>query len=268
MGKSKIEFQINPAILDNLLDIQEHLPNTAIRANVKGGQGSSYDHPAGLALLGMKEDIVDTVVPLKMSGGCWDAPNINFEDMDKGLHKLIDADRICAGMALLRHPKWYPNCNEDNAKMPVHLRYQLHSLRNSFKDITKTAWIVVHNNYFRVYRPTKTEDGRVGAREVSMKSLFTEGSHKLLKSKVKRDSERKQRLADEKAAREAEYEKQRKAEAARRAREVKRHELMINKLAETNNKLKESKEDIIDAGGGYVFMKNKNGDYILWQTGR
>ena len=43
---------------------------------------------------------------------------------------------------------------------------------------------------------------------------------------------------------------------------------MQEKKDALNTKLKESKESIVDAGGGYVFMKTKEGKDILWQTGR
>jgi hypothetical protein len=280
MGRPKLNFEIKPEIFDELLIIQDELPSRAIRETVVGG-APAYDHPAGMALLGMKDDIVDTVVGLKMSGGCWDAPNINFEDMDKGLQKLIKEDRICAGMALVRHPAWQSNKTDFDAKIPNQLKSQLHNMRNSFADITKTAWIVVHNDYFRVYRPTKGQDGRVGCAEVSIKSLFSDEAkeNKLISSKLQRDETRKERIvrekreaaearAAEKVRLAAQIEAEKKQRAAEEEAERKRQEKIQAKVKITNSKFKEAKEDIIDAGGGYVFMKNKKGEYILWQTGR
>jgi hypothetical protein len=263
MKTKRLDFQIDPKILDELITIQNKLPGYATRANVEGG-AEAYDHPAGLALLGLKDDIIDTVVPLKMSGGCWDAPNINHEDMYKGLMKLIDTGRMCSGMALIRHPKWDTHGDEGQVgTMPTHLKSQLHGLRKSFEDITRTAWIVLHNDYFRVYRPTRGTDGRIGAREIKINSLFPKEAFKeaLIKAKMDRDNAR---LARKKAA--AEAKKKREKEYLDR---IKAEEEKVKKKSEgIDTALKEGKQSIIDIGGGMVFMRQKDGKYILWQTGR
>ena len=273
MGKAKIDFMIDPEIFTTLLKLQEKLPSIATGENKKDAE-AAYEHPAGMTLLGMKDNLVDTVIPLHMSGGCWDAPNINYDDMDKGLRKLIEADRICAGMSLLRHPLWKAYSEHDNARIPSHLKSQLHGLRNSFEDITKTIWIIVHHDYFRVYRPSMGEGGRVGLAEISAKNLFPEDAkdNTFISNKFEKDKTSKELLIEKRAARKAELERRKKEaeEEIKRAEaeEAKRIKKMQEKKDALNTKLKESKESIVDAGGGYVFMKTKEGKYILWQTGR
>lgn len=275
MGTKKLGFHINPVILKDLKAFQKALPNYATRENVKGG-APAYDHPAGMALLGMKDEEVDTIIPLKMSGGCWDAPNINFTDMDKGFRELIDKDRICAGMALVRHPTWNRGEDYDGgaAKMPTHLKYQLHSMRNGFADITKTAWIILQKDYFRVYRPTLCSSGKIGAREVSVTGLFDEKSQEnAMVSKhieaMKGMKERKEEQKRERARQEAIWKKQQLERIEKERISAEKYKQQQQKKIEvTNAKLKEAKEDIVDAGGGFVFMKGKDGKYVLWQTGR
>ena len=297
MAARKIDFQIKAAVLDDLIAIQDKLPIKATGGDGTGDNlhaAQAYDHPAGMALLGGKDDEVDTVIPLKMSGGCWDAPNINYNDMDKGFHALISKDRVCLGMALVRHPKWRTIHDSAEGQMPTHLKAQLHGMRKSFSDITKTAWIVVHNSYFRVYRPTQTKDGRVGCAEIPITSLFSEEDKAaaLVMSKMQRDKDlrhalavelvakRKAKLELKKAALKAEEEakKARAAalEAARKAElerieeahqaELKKQAKARKKSEEIDRKLKEGKDSIIDAGSGFVYMKQANGEYILWQT--
>jgi len=275
MSQKKLEFKVNPLILDEIIKIADDLPERAIRETVKGG-ATAYDHPAGLALLGMKDALVDTVINLKMSGGCWDAPNINFDDMDKGFRELIDTERMCVGMALVRHPDWQPEPNRDSGKIPNDLRVQIHGMRNSFTDITKTIWLIAQNNYFRVYRPTKGQDGRVNIKEIPVKTLFTEDNSemKLLAEKLKRDRTARQKKLD--AIREAKEEKKRaeirKQEAAVEEKKrlsileekEKNRVLAVKKRQEDlNRRLKEAKEAIIESSPGYVFVKTKKGDYVL-----
>ena len=288
MGQRKLEFQIKASIFDELVKIQNKLPAQA--QNVPEG-GSRYDLPAGLALLGMKDNSVDTVIPLRMTGGCWDAPNIGGKDMYDGIEKLMELGRICSGMALVRHPRWATGHNVNEGSMPDVLRGQLHGLRKNFEDITKTAWVVLHNSHFRLYRPTKGKDGRIGCKEITIEKLFSEEDKKIaiLMNKIERDKElrkakaleliarRKQvamqraevkkRAEEEKKLREAaQKDAEEKAELARKIKEdrAKRERKRIDLI---NQKLKEGKDEIIDACKGMVYMRQKNGEYILWQTG-
>jgi len=288
MGARKLDFEIKTSIFDDLLAYQQKLPSKATGAT---DNSPSYENPAGMVLLGQLDGELDTIVPLKMSGGCWDAPNISYTDMDKGFRALIDTGRICAGMALVRHPAW--NKSEDSMQgvMPSHLRQQLHGMRNGFADITKTAWIVLHNNYFRVYRPSKGSDGKITCAEVDVRKLFAKEEIKgtIVETKLLRDvslrkakalellnkrkalalaKREKIRLAKEEedrriAVRNAELTK---IEAAHQAA-VEKAKRAKKKTDEMNKKIKSGEDAIIDAGGGMVFMRQPNGEYILWQTG-
>jgi hypothetical protein len=258
--RQRLDIVIDPKIFDELVDFQKKLPNEATGASKKGG-APNYHDPAGLALLGIKEDKIDMVVPLKMSGGCWDAPNINYEDMYKGFQALLNEEHICAGMALVRNPRWNTNKGSDDAKMPPHLKYQLHTLRKSFSDITKTLWVVVHNGYFRTYRPTQEEGGRVGCREIAAQSLFEKdeiGESKLVKNKLDRDNKKKEerkKIREERLA----YARKEEARLAKiEAERIKAHNAI-------NEKIKEKKESEITLGEGFYLMKDKNGKYILWK---
>ena len=288
MGQRKLEFQISAKVFDDLMEIQTKLPARATGGLTGDGaeetatKATSYDHPAGMALLGEKDGCLDTVIPLRMSGGCWDAPNINYKDMDVGFRALIEKDRICSGMALVRHPTWRTSAPEnERGVMPNHLKYQLQTMRKSFADITKTAWIVLHQSYFRVYRPTAGKDGRIGCREVAIDKLFSPEDKKIgiVAKRIKEDAAtRKAKALALVAAHKAKIERNRAILAARKAEEerVAKEAEAAKKLAEKqkkkidilNKKLKAGEEDIIDAGGGYVYMKQKNGEYILWETGR
>jgi len=270
----KLDLTVDPHVFEELFAFQKDLPARSTGSTKKDGL-PSYDHPAGIALLGMRDNRVDTIYPLAMSGGCWDAPNINHNDMYKGLMKALKDNRIVAGMALVRHPRWHENIDSSwNAKMPGHLKSQIHGLRNSFEDITKSIWIVVHSNYFRVYRPSKDQDGRVSIREMTSSYIFDENAkeHRLIKKKLSKDQELRELNAKRKKEREEAnrkwQEEQERYRQESEERERKLSEKRQKKIEEVNFKLKEGSQDIIDAGGGMVFMKDKEGKYILWQTAR
>jgi hypothetical protein len=273
-------------VFKTLLEIQDKLPRVATGAGKAGAQ-PSYDHPAGMALLGLKDGRLDTVVDLAMSGGCWDAPNINHKDFDKGFRKMIESDRIVSGMALIRHPRWSINNSDDNsdhkydAKIPSHLKSQIHGLRTAFADITTTVWIVLHNSYFRLYRPCRDAEGRVSIREITGQKLFedTDKESKLIKKKFASDAKAKVAKAkakeEQKKFREEQKkfrEEQEKRWKLEEERELKREEARKKKeqdrAVQVGLDLKEGKKSIINAGNGLSYVKGKDGKYILWQTGR
>lgn len=275
---TKLDFTIDPDVFKRLLAIQDKLPERA-SGGTKAGALPAYDHPAGLALLGMKDGKLDTVINLAMSGGCWDAPNISFKDFDKGFRDMIDEGRIVSGLALIRHPDWEgdswgntANHNKD-AKIPSHLKSQIHTMRNAFADITKTVWIVLQNDYFRLYRPHKDPEGRVKVGEISPTSLFDEEAKKakIVKHKIETDTKRRaanKKLKEEKKIREEAYRKEREAEeAAELKRELARQKKAKAKADQVGLDLKEGKKSVIDAGNGLSYVKGKDGQYILWQTG-
>lgn len=161
----RLDFTIEPEIFKSLLNIQSKIPPEST-GTFKKGAASGYSNPAALALLGAKDGKLDTVIKLNMSGGCWDAPNINHDDMDKGLRKMIDTERIVTGMCLIRHPTFQGEWPDKFGVMPAHMKGQIHSMRHAFSDITQTVWIVLHKGYFRLYRPTRGADGRIGVAEM------------------------------------------------------------------------------------------------------
>jgi hypothetical protein len=270
----KLEFKIDPKIFNDLQKIRNNLPDEATGEHKKDA-AEAYDSPAGLALLGVKEGILDTVVNLAMSGGCWDAPNVNHKDFDTGFRKMIEADRMVVGMALVRHPDWSSDdwrgheegdyTNE--AKIPTHLKYEIRHLSHSFADIVKTAWIVLQNDYFRIYKPYKDEEGRLKITEISINDVFDEEAKKvaIVKDKLTFMANTKEKRAAKKHEMEC-------AKQFEIAQEIEREETRISrqqkKNKEINKKIKEGTESVIDAGGGLSYVKGKDGKYILWQTGR
>ena len=296
MASKKFDLQLRASIFNDLVDIQSKLPARATNGRADGDpemdkKAQAYENPAALALLGTKDGEVDTVIPLKMAGGCWDAPHINYDSMDAGFQALIAKDRLCCGMALVRNPRWNVSHDSMEAKMPDHLRVQLHGMRNSFSDITKTTWIVLHNDYFRVYKPTRSKDGKISAKELPIDKLFSkeDRSDEFVKAKIDRDKglrkakaleivAKRKALADrrkeeirvrkEEADRQERIRKEElsKQEAAKQAAEQKAARIK-KKVDIMNAKLKEGKDAIIDAGNGYVWMRQPDGSYVYWQTG-
>ena len=188
-----LDFKVEQSIFDDLLAFREKLPRIASGANRADSEDdqSNYDHPAGLCLLGEEKGLVDTIMPLKMSGGCWDAPNINYDDMDKGFRALLKTGRRCVGMAFIRNPRWGAGWDapQYEAKLSQTLRYQIHGMRHSFADISKTVWIVVHKDNFRFYKPSVDKEKRVSIKEIiAEKKIETHGKalHPFVKAKIEK----------------------------------------------------------------------------------
>jgi hypothetical protein len=119
----------------------------------------------------------------------------------------------------------------------------------------------VHNGYFRTYRPTQEEGGRVGCKEITAQSLFEKNEvkdSKLVVSKLARDEKKKD---ERKKIREERLAYARK-EAERRAK-IEAEKLRMKESI--NEKIKEKKDDEITLGEGFFLMKDKNGKYILWK---
>jgi hypothetical protein len=246
------KLTIDPKIFEHLIKIREKLPEHAPhRPGSKDGMFGTHS-PAGLALLGSKDNLIDIAVELKMSGGCWDTPNINYADMDKGFRELIKKDRIVSGMALIRHIKW--DAGEDSiAKIPLHFRGVLHSLRHSFENIENTLWVITEKKYFRVYQPTIGDGGRIGAKEVFVKPFLASDDSILIPLKDKQQEEIIKK-------REEELEEKRKQKAERAA-------LLKSKKTLVQEIDKKEKEEI-NLGNGLSFIKGKDRKYFLWQTGK
>ena len=261
----KLDFKVSQNIFDDLLEFRNKLPERATGQNKTGGM-QSYDHPAGLALLGEDSGLVDTVIPLKMSGGCWDAPNINYDDMDKGFRALLNTGRRCVGMAFIRNPRWGSGWDapQYEAKLSQNLRYEIHKLRNSFEDISKTIWIVLHNENFRFFKPCITDQKRMNINEIKVESnlrIEKEKTIDFIEKKLKKDNAVK--AAKLKAKKEAE-------EALKKREEETRQKALTERQKKEQFEVdfKERKKETIDLGNGFCYILNHEGKYILWQTKR
>ena len=267
----ELPFTIEPKIFKGLLAIQERLPEYATGEDQKDSE-VSYDDPAALALLGVKGSKLDTIVELNMSGGCWDAPNINHDDMDIGFREMIDTKRIVAGMCLIRHNNWSGDYNTKSGLMPSHMKSQIHQMRNTFKDITQTVWIVLHKGYFRLYRPSRSTDGKVGISEIESNYILRD--HKddtFVKAKLAKDAlEKKTR---QEAAKKKADDRKHKAELAlikqaeKEKREIQKQSQAKAISKEIEKDFREAIKDTIKIGNGMSYIKSKKGKYILWLTG-
>ena len=260
---SDLDFKIKQTIFDDLIAFRDKLPADATGARKEGGM-QNYDHPAGLALLGEDSGFVDTVIPLKMSGGCWDAPNINYKDMDIGFRALIKTGRRCVGMAFIRNPRWgqHYDLPAFEAKISLNLRSEIHKMRNSFEDIAKTLWIVFHKDNFRFYKPKYDKDKRMTISEVTYKNKIAEEEevHPVIKAKaLKAKAERVRRAAIKKEK----IEKEKRYEEERKKKQEKEQERAIG----LEKDFKEKKKSIIPIGNGLSYVLDGNGQYIILQTG-
>jgi hypothetical protein len=266
-----LKFKIDATIFDSLRKEAEKLPKTA----PNGG----YDKPAGLALLGCKEDVLNMVVPLKMNGGCWDAPDITFESMDKGLRTLIKNDNICVGMALLRHPKWqssyYDPNNERDSRISNDIRRQVNDFKNCFEDIEQTVWICLYKDYFRTYRATIDTNKRIVLRETSANAIYDNTDKSdvfkirtgMKETIIAKNKERKEKLKKERE----EWEQKQKLLAIEHKKqiELEEHKQKLRSIKDSikiNKDMSEKKKKKIDLGNGMVFILNGEGEYILWQN--
>lgn len=261
----RLDFKVSQNIFDDLLEFRNKLPERATGQNKAGGM-QSYDHPAGLALLGEDAGLVDTVIPLKMSGGCWDAPNINYDDMDKGFRALLNTGRRCVGMAFIRNPRWGSGWDapQYEAKLSQNVRYEIHKLKNSFEDISKTIWIVLHNENFRFFKPCITDQKRMNINEIKVESNL-----KIEKEKTIEFIEKK--LKKDKAAKEAKarLKKQQALIAKQQAEAIAKERKKKLDFTEALEKdFKEKIKETIDLGNGFCYILNHEGKYILWQTRR
>ena len=266
-----LKFKIDATIFDSLREVANDLPERA----PNGG----HDNPAGLVLLGRKDGAVDTIVPLKMSGGCWDAPEISFKDMDIGLRKLIKNDNVCIGMALVRNPNWHSSyCSireEVDSRISNDIRRHVHEFKNCFEDIEQTVWISLYKNYFRTYRAVLDEYKRIILRETSSKTIYdnTDKSEvfeirrkkkadAVIRAKEERENKRKQREIWERRQKLIDIER-------RKQKEIEEHNQKLREIKDSikiNKDIKEKKKKKIDLGNGMVFILNGEGEYMLWQN--
>jgi len=252
MAKSKFVFKLDNKIFKELSKMRNKLPDRATGSI----HSEKYHDPAGLALLGQKDNKIDKAVYLKMDGGCWDAPEITFKSMDIGLQTMLKDDHTVVGMALLRHDNHYSSIR---AKISKDMQRAIHSFKNSFEDITKTLWLSIGRNYFRIYRVKNGKEGRIRIVETKATDLYTGEKPKLLKEKITKDNNAKERRL--------ERTKLRKAEEIRKIRFKKELENKAQtKMDKINQSLSDKNDSIVNIANGYCFLKQPSGEYILWKT--
>jgi hypothetical protein len=259
-----LDFKVDQKIFNNLLEFRDNLPREATGGR-KDGAMETYEHPAGLALLGENEGLVDTVIPLKMSGGCWDAPNINYKDMDTGFRALLKTGRRCVGMAFIRNPRWGSHYDQPQyeAKISQNLKLEIHKIRSSFEDITRTLWIVLHKNNFRFYKPHFGEGRRICVAEITSGNKIEsngEALHPIIVEKIEKVKKEKARKA---ALRKEKAEAEKKWKAANKKKLEQEAELRIS----IEKDFKERTKSIIPIGNGLSYVLNGKGEYIILQTG-
>jgi predicted RNA-binding protein YlqC (UPF0109 family) len=120
---------------------------------------------AGLCLLGEKDNYIDHFEPIITSNGCWDAPEVSYKQFDTVFQRMIKKDRAVVGMALIR-PKGYGELITNE------LKQNIHNMRNTFSDITKTIWLVVSDKGIHSYRPYKDASGRIVIKPYHAKKLY------------------------------------------------------------------------------------------------
>lgn len=247
----RFRLTIDTKIFEDLGQIQDDLPD-------RSGGHNSFDLPAGLALLGQKDNKIDTIINLKMSGGCWDAPDISFTAMDKGLRKMIKLDRVVAGMALVRHGD---HISAREAKMSNDIKRHAISFKNCFEDIIQTIWISTGNNYFRAYRIHKGKEGRFTIAETKSRTIFknTTGRAGLYWEKWKRERDLIKARLERKEKAEEEAKKRRAAEARKKKEEAEH-------LKKVSQDIKEAKRDEIPLGEGFTLIRDGNGNYMFWKV--
>lgn len=284
--KSKgIKFKIDAKMLDELYLVRLQMKKSSVyRSKVMA-----------ICLLGEKDGIVDTFIPMITNKGCWDSPEISYDMFDLHFRKLIEMDRVCVGMAMIRPDHYDETISND-------LRNQIHGWRKAFADISKTIWLSVSQHNIIPYKVVK-ESSRIYVRELTGGNLYKEpGKSKLLKiadvrkitkginiedrrnielfaSKLEKCIERGTsgvriikslnilkkdivKIHSERAVRE----KQRKIELAKKteqAAKVAQENLRI--AAERNDREKAAKKHCKDIGHGLILIKDKHGREILWQ---
>lgn len=264
MAKKVFDFKIDTEIFNEFEKIKETLPEHAPRTNGI----ESYCSPSGLALLGAKNNLVDKVVNLKMAGGCWDAPAVTFDGMSKALTKMVKEDRIVVGMALIRSTGWDIY---NKIKMPLDMSNNIRKFKRSFEDITKTVWMVIGKDYYRIYRVKKdVKSNRLRISEVKTTATFKhskEDEENLFIRRGKKDKELQEaRKARAKALEEAI--KRKKEEEIKRKKQLETQKKKEKEeKGRVDKELKEGKKDIIRIPNsrGLCYLKDKSGMYILWK---
>lgn len=270
-----INYKIDAKLLDKLY---------VIRLKLK--KSLQYDRPVmGLCLLGEKDGVVDSFVPMITSKGCWDAPEISYATFDNNFRKIIKMGRVCVGMAMIRPDNYGPSISTD-------MRVHIHSWRKAFLDIEKTVWICVSQYNIICYKVKKGEGGRFSIAPYENNDIYMEPE----KSKALRVAEvsklvvgipLEKRSNIEKCARQLgesiddkkssvkilktldvlkEDIIKTKEDEARKEKEREKESARMAKLDSDKKKMERAaRKSIKDIGHGLILIKDKNGREVLWQ---
>ena len=272
-------FKINKDILDSLYELR-------LAENSKKYMEDfhrEYGAVALLALLGLDEEkkVIDRFTIPMVSGGCSDSPDISFKSMDLAFKQLIEQNRICAGMICIRPAE----VQSSGRSITGQLRINIHGFKKSFTNIKETLWGTVTKEHLSLYCANYDEKKRIVITPIDINLVInkTKGSCVLLKENnklatkearaiLKRNEAYKKKEADRiKSNKKKEDDKKAKAKLdaiakKKYADELRRKESRLKaKKKRTDKQFSEKKAERIDIGAGYCMIKNKNGEYILWQ---
>ncbi len=250
-------LKLDVKIFDELQKIKNRLPEM--------DPGQEWDYPAGLALLGSKDNLIDEVIHLKLTSGCYDVPGISYGSMDKGLRKMLKLDRIVSGIALIKNQGYD---SESGTRFSGDMKAKIREMKNSFEDITKTIWISFGANFFRTYRVHKDKEGRLFIDDVVYGKEFFHIGEAENKTYIRIEGEKLKKVEEKAAEARARKAARKRIEKAKIEEEKARREKekALKKLKETKLKeIKSKKKEIIDLGDGYHFRLTRDGKYILWR---
>lgn len=285
----KLDYKLDATLLDGIYSMISKL-------KISGEYGRKV---AGLCLLGEKDGVVDTFVPILTSKGCWDAPEVNHTMFYNAFIKMVEKDRRIVGMALVRPMN---AGREISNEMISNIR----NMKSSFEDIYKTIWLSVSDNDVFIYRVTGEKhrivqiDGdqvwinsdksifmKISDTNLFIRSNFYITKHgwdiharlsnlitlleRTLKSKDKKID---RDLIAQNADKELELIKK---EMAVKSKEYNNEQLKIKKEKEKLEKKKREEakkklelqkkleKEAVPIGNGYCLLKTKEGKEILWK---
>jgi len=283
--KPKINFKIDSKMADELYNVRKRLKF-----------GPRFDSKvAGLCLLGEKDNLVDSFVPILMKTGCWDSPAVSYTEFDKAFVKMIKKDRTIIGMALIR-PEGY------DASLPNDFASNIRNMKNAFKDIKNTIWLVVCDVEIKTYGIICDKLDRISFTECLGGVFNDESDSKMLKiTKIRQEmstlspkdtlSMNKQLkelsktieagTSDDKILKNIDEEyknietkrlemvevlkKQKEAQKLRREKTKKLYIAQQERIKIKKQQEADGMKGTEDIGGGYFLIKDKNGRQILWK---
>ena len=282
MANKKLEYLIDAGMCDELYKVKNTLQ--------KSSAGYlTNSHVAGLCLLGEKNGLVDTFVPMITDKGCWDSPEITHQQFYQAFIKLIKKDRRVIGMAIIKP-------NDLGEGLVGDVKRNIYSMRKTFEDISQTLWIVVSDDSIMPYRPYIDKNKKLKIRkstakiwkneEKSLMMVVTEGKqmYKKIRDTTARAKMRnmmdqiKEGVKDETAKKAVKntaklLQKEIKVQAIRLKKNEEKNKSAAEKIrakqALENKTMKivaeKRKEYITPVGNNLVFVKTSDGKEILWQ---